>query len=268
MTSTRQKAKIELISRYVKHTKELYDHLFILFTFSNGVKQVIRGGAFNDKIGYEFIFIHSQNYRDSIDNCINKNYNCTPPKLLFEGSEKEVKLLHNTLLLNAEVINKGYYDYKLPDLRCEAQKLAGDAIYNAAKEAFKSICHLQNSNTAIAQILKMSNIQFTLPIRNGIPVNAIGYDQDLKHSAIDKVTGLLQMATNLNKLQGNEVKLDSNAAEALKATSDAYHAALVKQFDPIRQSQEKDLYPDNLLCCVEDLTSYCKQCDLLLNEEL
>ena len=30
MTSTRQKAKIELISRYVKHTKELYDHLFYL----------------------------------------------------------------------------------------------------------------------------------------------------------------------------------------------------------------------------------------------
>ena len=268
MTYTRQKAKIELLSRYVKNPKEIYDHLFVLFTFSNGVKQVIRGGAFNEKIGYEFIFIHSQNYRDSIDNCINKGYNCSSPKLLFDGSEKEVKQLHNAILLNAEIINKGYYDYKLLDLRCELQKLAGDAIYNAMKAVFKSTCHLQNSNTAIAQILKMSNIQFSLPLRDGLPVNAVGYDQDLKHTAIDKVTGFIQMASNLNRIQGNEVKLDSNATEALKVASDAYHAALVKQFDPIRQSQEKELYPDNMPCCVEDLTSDCKQCDLLLNEEL
>ena len=261
-------AKIELLSKPVDYTQEKYDHLFILFTFSNGAKQVIRGGPFNAKMHYEFIFIHSQNYKDSPDNCTKKGYHCSTPQLLFEGSDKEIKLLHNTLLQNAETINRSYYDYKLPDFRCEAQKLAGSAIYNAAKDMFKSACHLQNSNTAVAQILKMTNIDFVLPLRSGHSVNAIGHDQTLKHSSIDKVTGLLQMAGNLNKLQGNDVKLDSSAAATLKAASDAYHAALVEQFDPIRQSQEKSLYPDNLLCCVEDLTLICKQCDFVANDEL
>jgi len=261
-------AKIELLSRPVDYSLGKYDHLFILFTFSNSAKQVIRGGPFNAKMHYEFIFIHSQNYKDSIDNCTNKNYHCSTPQLLFEGSDKEVKLLHNTLLQNAEIINRSYYDYKLPDFRCEAQKLAGSAIYNAAKDIFKSACHLQNSNTAVVQILKMSNIDFVLPLRDGNPVNVIGYDQTLKHTSIDKVTGLLQMARNLNKLQGNDVELDSNAAATLKAASETYTAELVKQFDPIRQSHEKSLYPDNMFCCVEDLTLNCKQCDFVAHDEL
>ena len=90
----------------------------------------------------------------------------------------------------------------------------------------------------------------------------------MRSVSIDKVTGLLQMAGNLNKLQGDDVKLDSSASATLKAASDAYHAALVEQFDPIRQSQEKSLYPDNMLCCVEDLTLICKQCDFVANDEL
>ncbi len=263
-----EKAKIELLSRPVDYTQGVYEHLFILFTFSNSAKQVIRGGPFNAKMHYEFIFIHSQSYKDSPDNCAKKDYNCSTPQLLFEGSDKEVKLLHNTLLQNAEVINKSYYDYKLPDYRCEAQKLAGGAIYNAAKDIWKSACHLQNSNTAVAQILEMSNINLVLPLRNGNPVNAIGYDQAFKHTAIDKVTGFLQMAGNLNKLQGNDIELDSNAAAILKIAYEAYTAELVKQFDPIRQSQEKQLYPDNMFCCVEDLTLNCKQCDFVANDEL
>jgi hypothetical protein len=79
------KAKIELLSKPVDYTQGVYEHLFILFTFSN---------------------------------CAKKGYNCSAPQLLFEGSDKEVKLLHNTLLQNAEIINKSYYDFDiLPTLK-------------------------------------------------------------------------------------------------------------------------------------------------------
>ena len=114
-----EKSKVELISRYVhlEIESKIFDHLFILFTFSNGAKQVIRGGPFNEKEHYEFIFVHSQNYAHSIDNCKHKDYECSIPYNIYQGSDAEVKKLHNSFLIKAEEINRCYYDYKFPDAR-------------------------------------------------------------------------------------------------------------------------------------------------------
>lgn len=128
--------------------------------------------------------------------------------------------------------------------------------------------HLQNSNTAVAQLLKSANIQFELPTRNDVPVNAIGYDQELKHSPVDKITGLLQMAIKLNTIQGSDIEMDQEADHKLKVASDAYTKALVEKFDPIRQSQETQLYPDSMMCCLGDTANTCKQCDLMVHNDL
>lgn len=264
-------AKIELVSRYVNIPKvQLYEHLFILFTFDSESQHVITAGPFNEKHNYEFIFAHSITYQKSTDYCDGRNkehYACLFKKI-YEGDNLEIKKYHNTMLIKAEEINSQFYDYKLPDIRCETQRIVGAGVYEMANKMFsKSYCHIQNSNTVVKYLLKHANLNSELPTRDGKLVNAIGFNTEFQHNAIDKVTNLLLMAKELNKYQSNQA---TSHNEALNDISNSYLEEKTKHFLPIRKAQEKSLYPDNMPCCYDSKELLCKDCDVnyFANDEL
>jgi hypothetical protein len=182
-----KQAKIEILTRDVKRVpyvpfKGDAQHLFIVYTNAEGRKEIIRGGPHTNMLTGD-LKITSDHYTLShVDWSQN-----SPSTIIATGSDTEMQILFDKMWKRAEEINAGNFDYKLPTPWCSPE-----------------LCHVQNSNTIVAELVKAAELELKLPIVNGKPAYAPGIDGDIKDSIIDKTNKLLDktfphLADNLNK---------------------------------------------------------------------
>ena len=158
------KAIIEIRARDVKYTAGIFQHLFVIHTDSKGERTVLRGGPglggemLGDlkiiKMPYKIF-----NGKPPVD-WITK---IVPSIIIAQGSDAEIDLLVDKMWARGQEINKGGYDYKLP------------------------IGHVQNSNAAVAEMVKASGLELKLPRnKDGNFVNVPGVENYIHHTDTDQ----------------------------------------------------------------------------------
>lgn len=172
-------SKIEVYSRDVEKVPNIpikgkVQHLFIIYTNSKGIKIILRGGPTNNNIIVDNLYIIKAEYNYLHRNLFPGDYffdlSEIPSKVIAEGSDAEIQKLVDKMWARAEEINKGNYDYKLPFPGCPS-----------------TICHVQNSNTAVKEMVNAAGLTLELPQINGKPVWAPGIDGSIRVTFIDSL---------------------------------------------------------------------------------
>ncbi len=161
---------IEIRARGVNYIGALgAQHLYIIFTFSDGKQYIIRGGPKNDNMLMNDLYIEScpleKEFKRFFRDDDTENY----WRHHIPGSEHftDAQIQHylDTMSLLAAYINAQMYDYKLP---------FGDNV--------------QNSNTVVKFLIERSGLSFTLPKdKNGNYVWAPGVDGKFGHTQLDSI---------------------------------------------------------------------------------
>ena len=94
-----------------------------------------------------------------------------PSIIIATGTDEQIQILFDKMWARAEEINAGNYDYKLPIPGCPP-----------------SLCHIQNSNTVVSEMVKAAGLDLKLPIVNEKTIWAPGIDGDIKTTDSDPFT--------------------------------------------------------------------------------
>ena len=138
-----KQAQIEIRTRDVKNVPLDVQHLFIIHTDSNGKETVLRGGPDTNmlKITQDpYTIAHV----DWVENA--------PSVVIATGTDAKMQALVDKIWSRAQEINAGNYDYKLPIPGCSP-----------------TLCHVQNSNTVVNEMVKAAGVKLELPVVGGKP---------------------------------------------------------------------------------------------------
>lgn len=164
-------ATIEIFARDVKGFGIFgAQHLFIISTDDNGDKSIIRGGP---KHGHELtddLYIVNSPYEERYKHLYPGDFiEGNPSCVIFIGSNEQMQIHVDRMGAKVLEINLEHYDYKLPMPGCHA-----------------ALCHIQNSNTVVKELVKAADLQLQLPVLNGQEIWAPGINGDRKHTIIDE----------------------------------------------------------------------------------
>jgi len=169
-------ATIEIRSRDVDYAGKFgAQHLFIIFTMDNGDKFIIRGGPEHNNMFTDDLHIINSPYVEQFEHLFPGDYIVgNPSRKIFpagdeQATDDQMQTYIDKMLARAVEINDGNYDYKLPVPGCPV-----------------NLCHVQNSNTVVSELVKAAGLTLDLPTIDGKEVWAPGVDGEFKHSIIDE----------------------------------------------------------------------------------
>jgi hypothetical protein len=180
-------ATIEIYSRTIDGFKDLPlipkknmpQHMFILITDSQGKQTIIRGGPERDSMllgnlkVIQMPYIEENKHFFQNDHFKAKDLLELPSAMLWIGPQDDELFEERLDVMSWRIdeINRSRYDYKLPIPGCTL-----------------SICHTQNSNTVIKDIVTSAGLEFQLPqYKDGTPIVAPGIDFALDHTIMDQM---------------------------------------------------------------------------------
>lgn len=162
-------AKIEIRSRDVKGVpnvpvKGKVQHLYIIHTDTFGRETVLRGGPESDNMVVGDLFVSQSEYtKSNIDWAEN-----TPSQVIAVGTDAEMQAYVDKMWARGQEINNGRYDYKFPTPLCAA-----------------SICHVQNSNTAVKEMVEAAGLELRLLVVNDKLAWVPGIDGTISQTTMD-----------------------------------------------------------------------------------
>lgn len=174
-------------------------HLFIIFTSSDErEKTIIRGGTKTNRpnamLKDDLIIIKSP-YEEQFKHLFPGDYIVgNPSRTIFpvgdeHATDDQMKMHMDKMWARAEEINAGNYDYKLPIPGCPVD-----------------LCHVQNSNTVVSELVKAAGLTLELPVVNGKEVWAPGIDGEFRHTIIDEsIDGLNEILDVLDIFSSSEI---------------------------------------------------------------
>jgi hypothetical protein len=164
-------SKIEIRARDVKGFpyipfKGNAQHLFIIYTDILGQEFILRGGPDTNKITGDLKISMETYTKSNVDWAEN-----APSIILAKGADQYMQNLVNKMWARAEEINIGNFDYKLPTPGCS-----------------ENICHVQNSNKAVKEMIKAAGLELKLPVIGGREAFAPGIDGEIEKTILDDFT--------------------------------------------------------------------------------
>jgi hypothetical protein len=195
-TSNDHIATIEIRSKYVlgeKITKYAPQHLYIIHKDSSGKETILRGGtglALVDDLHIvvcEYTYDNRKAHKDW-DLGLKPDKTGIPThlrKVVTTGSDEQIQSYVNKMWQRAEAINREGFDYKIP-----------------------FIGHVQNSNTAVKEMLEAAGLPVEMPKNNdGSNIWVPGADGHFTHTFLDTITD----QTIIPNLRSAQYKKEPNA---------------------------------------------------------
>lgn len=202
---------IEVAVRDVDNTLGFFQHIFIIHTDSKGEKTVLRGGP-----GVGGFLLGDLKVEKALYEVVNSkkpvDWQENPQRIVIaKGTDAKTSALVDKMWARGQEINKGGYDYKLP------------------------IGHVQNSNTAVAEMVRASGLELKLPRnKDGSFVNVPGVETYIYHTDTDQF------------LQENACDfMGGNCEKYREKVKEKFKQAIDKVFEDLSSSATQPK-PDNI----------------------
>lgn len=186
------KAKIEIRSKSMDSLPNYVQHLFIIYTDSEGKEWIIRGGPDSSFVTGDMKFDVMLPYGEFVNNgkkSIDWTADEVPSISLTAGmSEDEIVAAVSKMVSRAEYLHSLKLDYKTATLH--AVPVLDEFANYMSKSGlpfFGDFLHLQNSNTFVRDVVEHAGLKFELPMCGDEVCNAPGWQHEFRDTKYDKL---------------------------------------------------------------------------------